>query len=158
MKSALPILLLALSLSGELNAETATLTDLDWLSGCWEAVSETATQEECWLYPAGDRMIGINRTIDGKRGAFEFLRIERQDGRIVYLASPGGREPVPFALTDSGPGRAVFENPAHDFPQRLTYQRDGQRLSVRVEARRDGAWEGFGIEWTRSDWTEASNP
>ena len=38
----------------------------------------------------------------------------------------------------SGPGFAVFENPAHDFPKRLSYRRTGQTLRVEVDGDEQG--------------------
>jgi hypothetical protein len=32
-----------------------------------------------------------------------------------------------------GESEAVFENPDHDFPQRITYRRSGRELHVRIE-------------------------
>jgi hypothetical protein len=61
----------------------------------------------------------------------------RPDG-VVYIAQPGGRPPTEFALTSGGSGLAVFENPAHDFPKRLSYRRTGRTLLVEVEGAEKG--------------------
>ncbi|HUP96383.1 MAG TPA: DUF6265 family protein, partial [Usitatibacter sp.] len=50
-----------------------------------------------------------------------------------YLASPGGRAPVEFKLAELGDKRVVFENLAHDFPQRIIYWMEGPKLAARVE-------------------------
>ena len=34
--------------------------------------------------------------------------------------------------------RAVFENPAHDFPTRIVYEREGEILSARIEGEMEG--------------------
>ena len=54
--------------------------------------------------------------------AFEYLRIVERDGGLVYVAQPGGRSPTEFVLTKIDGSRAVFENPRHDFPQRIVYE------------------------------------
>jgi len=60
-------------------------------------------------------------------------------GGVVLHASPGGRFPTTeFALVDLDDQRAVFSNPDHDFPQRITYQRDGNRLHAEIEGAEDG--------------------
>lgn len=124
---------------------------LAWLAGCWSSQGEGQLTEECWLHPAGGMMLGLNRTVSGETTAFEFLRIAASGDGLAYFASPGGRQPTPFALVEQAEGRAVFANPEHDFPQRLTYHlaADGT-LTVAVEARRDGEWHGFKLRWQRS--------
>jgi hypothetical protein len=62
--------------------------------------------------------------------AFEFLRIEARTDGIYYVASPSGRPATPFKLRQFSKDRVVFENRAHDFPQRIAYWREG-RASVR---------------------------
>jgi hypothetical protein len=80
-------------------------------------------------------MVGMSRTVArGRTVAFEFLRIEAREGRLAYLASPGGRPATRFELVRSAEGEAVFENLAHDFPKRIHYRKlpDGGLLA-RIE-------------------------
>ncbi len=55
----------------------------------------------------------------------EYMRIEQtKDGKLVYHARIGPQTPgTPFTLTRAGEGEAIFENQAHDFPQRILYRR-----------------------------------
>jgi hypothetical protein len=116
------------------------LADLVWLTGSWMLVSNDAVSEEHWTRPSGGTMLGVNRTvIKGRTVAFEYVRIESTPHGIVYLASPKGRHPpTRFALTESGPRWVVFENRTHDFPQRIVYERKGDRLEARIEGEQDG--------------------
>ena len=41
--------------------------------------------------------------------------------------------PTAFLLLPGGEGEAVFENKAHDFPQRVIYRRCGAELCARIE-------------------------
>ena len=102
-------------------------------------------------------MIGINRSPVAGDGspAFEFLRIIEKGGSLVYLASPGGRyPPTPFRAVEVFTSRVVFANPEHDFPQRITYWREGETLHARVEARENAEWKGFELTWARTTWCE----
>jgi hypothetical protein len=65
--------------------------------------------------------------------AFEFLRIVERDGRLIYIAQPGGRPPTEFAMTAIEKQAVTFENTAHDFPKmiRYTLRADGT-LEARV--------------------------
>jgi hypothetical protein len=116
------------------------LAGLAWLTGSWAMADGDSSSEEHWTRPGGGTMLGINRTIvRGKTVAWELVRIESTPAGIVYLASPGGRNPpTPFGLIDSGPMRATFENPDHDFPQRVIYERRGNELQVRIEGLENG--------------------
>jgi hypothetical protein len=130
----------------------AEIGALAWLSGCWSGPAG----EECWLEPRGGMMLGVNRGAAGGEGgpSFEFLRIVEEEGRLVYLASPGGRcPPTPFPAIEVAEGRVVFANPEHDFPQRIAYWLEGEdTLRARVEAEEDGEMRGFELLWKRGGW------
>lgn len=102
---------------------------LEWLSGCWEGTlgrEGRTTYEEQWTSPRGGVMLGVARTVrgDSARG-FEYVRIVERAGGLFYVAQPGGRPPVEFALGEHGDARATFTNPQHDHPKWIQYQRTG---------------------------------
>lgn len=114
--------------------ETGTLSALAWMGGAWQGQADGLAMEEHWMAPAGHSMVGMHRDVKGSRTvSFEFMRIEVRDGRLVYLASPGGAPPTPFTAIEVGERRVVFENASHDFPQRVIYWRDGAALRARIE-------------------------
>lgn len=116
------------------------LEKLGWLAGSWALDSAGTRSEEHWTAPRGGLMVGMNRLVIGGRArAFEFLRIREQGDTIAYLASPGGRAATAFPLKELGERRVVFENLAHDFPQRVIYWlADDGRLRARVEGMMKG--------------------
>ena len=57
-------------------------------------------------------------------------------------APPAGQAEASFPLVRLGAAEADFENPAHDFPQRVIYRRDGELLRARIEGTRAGRVEG----------------
>jgi hypothetical protein len=115
-----------------------------FMGGSWEMVTPDGRIEEQWTGAAGGMMLGVSRTIaiaggSEKTAFFEYLRIEARPEGIVYLASPGGRSPAtPFRLIESSRGRAVFENPQHDFPTKISYWLDAGSLHARIEGKQDG--------------------
>jgi hypothetical protein len=113
-----------------------------WLAGCWQGqFGEPGTIEQ-WLAPAGGSMLGMSRTIkQDKMVDYEFMRVSRlPDGVLAFVPQPSGRAPTTFRLVRLGEAEAVFENPEHDFPQRITYARPGEsRLSASIEGVRNGA-------------------
>jgi hypothetical protein len=114
------------------------VTGLGWLAGRWETPLDHAGQwtEEVWLAPRGGMMVGLSRSGRGGRTAeYEYMRLEAgEDGVPVFWATVGGNPPVGFRLVASDAQSAAFENRAHDFPQRITYRRDGDRLVAAISA------------------------
>jgi len=126
-------------------ASPATIDDLAWLSGCWAAANQESGSGEQWMPPAGGTMLGVSRRVHGgKTVAFEFIRItEQDDGKLVFIASPSGQETASFSMTSIGDREVIFENPDHDFPQRIIYRLiSDQDLLGRVEGTIDGAEKG----------------
>jgi Domain of unknown function (DUF6265) len=118
-----------------------------FLSGNWLEKTERGETQEMWTQPRGDVMAAVNTALRGNRASFEFLRIIKRDGKLIYLASPGGRTPpTEFPLKEHGPGRLVFENPTHDFPTRLIYTLRGDTLTARIEGTLGGKERA--MEWT----------
>ncbi len=111
-----------------------TLDDLSWMKGYWVQQGNGNSVEELWTSPKAGVMLGVNRGIYANgSSSFEFIRIVESEGKIVYLASPGGQAPTPFTLTESDNKKAVFENMENDFPQRVIYSRNGNTLTARIE-------------------------
>lgn len=121
--------------------KAAAITDIAWLTGAWTGTQArgrgTASIEERWSPPLGGAMLATARTVArGHMVSFEFLRIVERDGGLVYVAQPGGGAATEFVLTTLDAKRMVFENPAHDFPQRITYALDEQaRLTAEISDR-----------------------
>lgn len=108
----------------------AVIGDLAWLVGAWvgtRGTNGTTSIEERWSPPKGGAMLAVARTVSGgKMSAFEYLRIVERDGGLVYIAQPGGAAPTEFVLTEWGATRAVFDNPRHDYPKRIVYERTAE--------------------------------
>lgn len=100
---------------------------LEWLAGCWEGSVGTRVIEEHWLAPRGGVLLGLSRTTrDGSVVEHEFMHIYPRDGALVLAATPSGQAPTEFAGRAPGNAEVLFENAAHDFPQRIRYRRVGQ--------------------------------
>ena len=120
--------------------------DLSWLAGYWLDCSGGREASETWSDPRAGLLVGHTVTVRNGRSGFEFARIAPlPDGVLAYVAQPGGAAPTPFRLVESGPQRAVFANPANDFPHRILYQRAGDVLTARIEGANDD--ETRSVEW-----------
>lgn len=127
------------------------LARVAFLAGCWEMRTATRVTHEHWMAPLGGMMPGVNRTVvGGVAREWEALRIGMREGTVTYSAQPGGREPTHFAMTDLTDTSATFANPAHDFPQRITYTRRGaDSLVARIEGTINGATRGMDFPFRR---------
>jgi hypothetical protein len=130
-----------------------TLKDLSWLAGCWEGTLRGSELNEQWMKPAGGVMLGMGRTVsNGKVREYEFLQIrEEADGTINYVARPSGQPEASFKVKQLQNNEVIFENPEHDFPQRIIYrlQSDGS-LFARIEGTSNGKARGFDYPMKRA--------
>jgi len=96
-------------------------------------------------------MLGMSRTVRGDSLLeLEFLQILGQSGRVVYHAQPSGQRPADFVASAVSDTLVVFENPEHDFPQRIIYRRRGaDSLIARIEGTRNGKTRGIDFPYER---------
>ena len=115
----------------------AAAADLSWLAGCWASEAGGPGSGEQWMAPAGGSLLGLNRTVrEGRTVSYEFMRIYESGDSLTYVAQPSGQSVTSFELVRLEQHEVVFENLAHDFPQRVAYRLDGNVLRARVEGRR----------------------
>lgn len=128
------------------------LAPLAWMAGCWARVTEASRLEEQWMEPRGGLMLGMSRLVrDGRAVSHEALRIEDRGGTVVYVAWPSGQAVTEFAAAAIDDTLAVFENPEHDFPQRILYLRGpGDSLHARIEGERGGQVRGVDFRMGRA--------
>ncbi len=115
---------------------TPTMDDFSWLAGCWSNTERGRIYDEQWMKPAGKTMLGMSRTVaNGKTREYEFVRIVQDTtGAIYYIANPSGQQEASFKLIKSNKHEVIFENPEHDFPQRIIYRLVGSdSLVARIE-------------------------
>lgn len=128
--------------SAGVGAVEAGLGQLTWLAGCWSAEGAEPGSGEQWMPLAGGSLLGMSRTVrQQKTVAFEFMRIApAADGRITFFAQPSGKPPASFPARSLDDAEVVFENPEHDFPQRVTYRFVAPaQLRASIEGLRSGS-------------------
>ena len=128
-----------------------SIRQMGFLTGSWSQTSDGVTTEEHWVGPTGGVMAGVTITYSDKPGfktRTEFMSVIERDGTLVFIARPGPGAPTEFVLKEWDNGIATFENPDHDFPQRISYEIDGDlnTLKARIDGTIDGRAET--IAWT----------
>jgi hypothetical protein len=132
--------------------QTADPAAVSWIAGCWRQESTGRVVEEIWMAPAGDGMLGMSRTTaNGRIVDHEFLQIRVRDGRLVYIAKPARQPEATFTATTVRAREVIFENPAHDFPQRIIYRlQDDASLVGRIEGMKNGQPRGIDFPMRRA--------
>ncbi len=85
-------------------------------------------------------MIGVSRTTrDGRTTEYELVVLRPHHERLAYEAHPSGQPTATFLSRQVSEGSVVFENPEHDFPQRVGYERRGaDSLLAWIEGSQNG--------------------
>jgi hypothetical protein len=132
---------------------------MGWLAGCWERTTGDRRVEEQWMRPGGGTMLGMSRTVAGNTTReFEYMQIREHEGRLVFTARPSGQPEASFGSILLTPSKVVFENPAHDFPQRIIYMRaDDGSLLARIEGTEAGKARGVDFPMRRSPCSEGGD-
>jgi hypothetical protein len=129
----------------------AGVAKLDWLAGSWALEKDGVTVRETWLAPKDGVMAGVGQTNrPGKKPLVEYMKISAEPAGATFTAMLPGQPPTPFVLLLPGKdGEAVFENKAHDFPQRVIYRRCGADLCAAIEGEVKGKLERQDWRYTR---------
>ncbi len=131
--------------------ECRSLDSLQWLLGDWLADGEKSSFHESWSARGPETWEGkgtqTSKAVPANASSEDLRLVELNDG-VFYIAKVSHNPlPVAFRLSECEDGHFVFVNPAHDFPKRLDYERQGDdKLRVRVS---DGAGEGFSLDFVR---------
>jgi hypothetical protein len=122
------------------SAQQVSVDRVAWLQGCWRSTHGETTIEEQWMSPRGGTMLGMARTVRGSKTLeYELVMIKEHEDRLAYEAHPSGQPSATFVAATVSDTTVVFENPAHDFPQRVGYTRNGADvLEAWIEGQANG--------------------
>ncbi len=137
----------SLSRTGDATPATMQSTDLTafaWLEGEWQRATRSGVSIERWRRVPGVGLVGEGaRLPDGADTEIhsEALLLVTMGADTFYIARPAENPyPTAFRLISLTDDTAVFENPTHDFPQRITYQRVSEEaMTASIEGPGDGA-------------------
>src|SRR5215207_525744 len=150
---ALPVLAFALTpLAANAQTIIGPAGRLAWLAGCWDNVRGGRTVEEQWMTPRGGMLLGMGRTSGGGRPVnYEQMRIEERGGTLVFVARPSRQPEAAFTQVELTDSLVAFENPTHDFPQRIVYRlkADGSLLAT-TEGQEGGQRKSFEFPMQRA--------
>ncbi|HET9052684.1 MAG TPA: DUF6265 family protein [Cyclobacteriaceae bacterium] len=119
------------------DANKTDFEKLSWLAGTWNQTNITKSGKaltEHWTNSGNYEMNGqAITTQNGDTVYVERITLLVKDETIYYVADvPQNKQPVYFRLTSITANGFVCENPAHDFPKKITYTLTGNQLNATV--------------------------
>ncbi len=116
--------------------EKTPMRKLLWIVDSWVSADggDSRSYEE-WKVTGDNLYEGSSKTIKNGEVVFrESLKIENTPDGICYIADvPHNPAPVKFLLTGVSDSSAVFENPEHNFPKKITYLLEDGNLHAFIE-------------------------
>jgi Domain of unknown function (DUF6265) len=100
----------------------------------------TSSRVRCPDAGAGERSRGAQTDEHDSPPSPDGRHVARDDsGRLSFFAQPRGVAPAGFPAIRTTPTEVAFENPAHDFPQRIVYRFEAPAtLRAHIEGTIDG--------------------
>jgi photosystem II stability/assembly factor-like uncharacterized protein len=139
---------------------TQDVTLAAWLAGCWTDERVGSRTVEMWMAPEGGLLVGASRSVrGGEARGYEFLLLGVREGRLTYSAHPSGQQPTDFPVVRLTDRELRVENPDHDFPRRIDYERVGADSLV-ASVYRDVGDEtpAFALRYARTPCETAAAP
>ncbi len=100
-----------------------------WLIGTWENKKQRGSIYETWVKISDTELSGKSYILKNKDTIiFETVRLVKEQDNLFYIPTVNNQNnhlPVRFVLTTISDTVLIFENPQHDFPQRISYTRIG---------------------------------
>jgi hypothetical protein len=114
----------------------ADVKNVEWLCGTWLRTNDKKEQlsYERWEKTGEEALRGFGVTLSGQDTIFrEKLKIISRDGSLFYVADvPENKESIFFRFTKVTDDSFVCENPEHDFPKTISYERNGTQLTATI--------------------------
>src|SRR5690242_2313289 len=138
MKPAVKYVFILLCMINSGNIMTQEKSDMDkllWIVESWVSAENESRSYEEWKKTDDNLFEGGSRTVKNGEVIFEEkLMIENTSEGIFYVANvKHNTAPVRFKLTEVNDTLAVFENPEHDFPKKITYMNENGSLHAFIE-------------------------
>lgn len=119
------------------------IKQLDFFLGDWQNISGNGKFYESWKKINDTLYSGNSFMIIGDDTTFsEFITLELRNNELFYIpavSSQNNNEAIAFKLVKNTNNEFVFENKAHDFPQRIIYTKTvSDSLIARIEGNVDG--------------------
>lgn len=131
--SLLTILLLSIVSCNKYDANGNIIKNYDelekanWMLGEWEKTDSLGKLREIWERLDDSTFVGLSYYIQNEKDTLHNEQVElMQNGdHLIYTATIKGENndsPIPFQMTKDEDSLLVFENPKHEYPQKIQYK------------------------------------
>jgi hypothetical protein len=134
MKSTLiiAISLLLISCQNKAEREFEKLEKMNWIIGQWENKTPEGYLTETWTKDNDSTFSGKSYFIVKEKDTvhFESIVLMQVNDDLIYQPIVKGQnedQPVDFKLTSETENSFSFENPKHDYPQKITYKKNNDK-------------------------------
>ena len=111
--------------TGKTSTNFSELEKANWLIGEWQNNSTEGNATEVWKKKNDSTFVGNSYFVIGKDTvSSETISLEQNGNKLFYIPTvqdQNAGKPVKFTLTSSTSNQLIFENPKHDFPQKISY-------------------------------------
>lgn len=139
----LALILTFVSCQKKESAEKDKIKAADWLIGNWENTSPDGILTENWQNVNDSTFNAESYFIKGKDTLhFESIVLAQKGETLRYIATVKGQndgKPVTFNSTSETENKLIFENPQHDYPQKITYTKGANNtLTAEISGKLQG--------------------
>ncbi|GGB85939.1 hypothetical protein GCM10007424_27500 [Flavobacterium suaedae] len=104
------------------------IKEFDWLVGHWEGHSSENETTEVWEKQNDSTFTGYSFILSPNKDTImseEMILDQRGDSLhlVINARNQNNDKPVAFTLTGFAANKYIFENPDHDFPTRIIYNK-----------------------------------
>jgi hypothetical protein len=113
--------------NGNIIKDYEELEKANWMLGEWEKKDSLGTLREIWERLDDSTFVGLSYYIQNEKDTLHNEQVElMQDGEhLIYKTTIKGENndsPIPFQMTKDEDSLLVFENPKHEYPQKIQYK------------------------------------
>lgn len=118
------------------HVEEETAPSLEWMCGTWEGIDSTRNETSYEIWSGSDRTldgIAYDLSEQGDTGFFEKMSVVERDSHYYFKAELArNATAVYFKMVSLSDSSVRFENPSHDFPKFIQYQRVEDTLKAQI--------------------------
>jgi hypothetical protein len=134
------------------NTRAQKTEHLNWMLGTWKISSQQNTIVEEWRMADDSTLIGKTYMIQHGTDTLpqETIELAYRLGYWYYIPTVSNQNnslPVAFKIIYLNKSEFISENPAHDFPQRISYRRINRQLLASIEGKKNGRYSKMNFDY-----------
>jgi Domain of unknown function (DUF6265) len=126
---------------------------MKWMVGSWKINAGSGSIVEQWHITNDSTLSGKSSFVKNATDTIpqETIELAFRNGDWYYIPTvknQNNNQPVSFKVILLKGSEFISENPAHDFPQRISYRRIKNQLFASIEGKRNGKYGKQNFDFT----------